>query len=239
MSDTVEIDKMNVMEEVPEDQIKSLMPRLPLSKVKKIAKMDSEYILTANTAMVATTFATELFVQSLVESALAMNQLNQNNRNKQTKNSRLTYNDLAQSVVRKECFQFLEDGIPKTAPTSLVNTTTRAPNGADPNTTVEIEEQNSSNKQKTLPFFKHSSLKDIDMDVEEEEEEEKDDEDEEDEEDEEEEVATELHEQLNEVEQMDHVNDVDALSDTDTKTRMALNRNQEDNNDGSDSDESM
>ncbi|KAG0669394.1 DNA-directed DNA polymerase epsilon, subunit C [Maudiozyma exigua] len=103
--------------EITFENAKSFLPRLPLSKAKKIAKMDSEYLLTANAAIVATTFATELFVQSLVENALAMNQLNHNNRNNKKdqnkKNARLTYNDIAESVQRLECFQFLEDVIPK------------------------------------------------------------------------------------------------------------------------------
>lgn len=103
--------------EITLENAKTFLPRLPLSKTKKIAKMDSEYLLTANAAMVATTFATELFVQSLVENALAMNQLNHNNRNSKKdqnkKNARLTYNDIADSVQRLECFQFLEDVIPK------------------------------------------------------------------------------------------------------------------------------
>ena len=112
-----DMEVLNDSTEITFENAKTFLPRLPLSKTKKIAKMDSEYLLTANAAMVATTFATELFVQSLVENALAMNQLNHNNRNSKKdqnkKNARLTYHDIAESVQRLECFQFLEDVIPK------------------------------------------------------------------------------------------------------------------------------
>ncbi|CAB4254558.1 some similarities with Saccharomyces cerevisiae YJL065C DLS1 Subunit of ISW2/yCHRAC chromatin accessibility complex along with Itc1p, Isw2p, and Dpb4p [Maudiozyma barnettii] len=282
-SETIEIEQNET--EVTIENAKSFLPRLPLSKAKKIAKMDSEYLLTANAAMVATTFATELFVQSLVESALAMNQLNRNNKNKtdpqKVKSARLTYNDLAESVLRKECFQFLEDVIPKVQPQSNSKKNVQTVNKSMPtkneeeneeennitnddddeppqepraNTTAEINEQNTTNKQHTLSFFKkyqyNSNDKEVDTRTEniEEEEQENDiemldafpinqDEDEDEDEDENVEehsaVDSELQKHLSQVEQLDHVVDVDDETDKASrmKERMALNRNQEDNND--------
>lgn len=95
----------------------SHLPRFPLSKVKKIAKCDSEYIITSNAAIVATAFATELFVQSLTEDGLSMAHLQQGkkskNKNNASKQARLTLDNIIESVQRKEQYYFLEDVINK------------------------------------------------------------------------------------------------------------------------------
>lgn len=94
------------------------LPRFPLSKVKKIAKCDKDYIITSNAAIVATAFATELFVQCLVEEGLSMAHLQQGkkkstNKNNMTKQAKLTLDDLIVCVERKEEYHFLEDVINK------------------------------------------------------------------------------------------------------------------------------
>ena len=95
----------------------SCLPRFPLSKVKKIAKCDTDYIITSNAAIVAAAFATELFVQSLTEDGLSMAHLQQGKKNKNknnaSKQARLTVDDLIESVQRKEQYYFLEDVINK------------------------------------------------------------------------------------------------------------------------------
>lgn len=95
----------------------SCLPRFPLSKVKKIAKCDKDYIITSNAAIVAAAFATELFVQSLTEDGLSMAHLQQGKKNKNknnaSKQARLTVDDLIESVQRKEQYYFLEDVINK------------------------------------------------------------------------------------------------------------------------------
>lgn len=83
------------------------MNKLPLSKVKKIAKMDEDYVVTSQHAMVAVTHATELFIQSMVEQATMLNHL----RNPKNKQVRLTLEDLQQCVNRRDEFKFLEDTI--------------------------------------------------------------------------------------------------------------------------------
>ena len=112
---------------------KRLLPRFPLSKIKKIAKCDKDYIITSNAAIVATAFATELFIQSLTEDGLSMSYLQQdkksmkrNSKKKKiitandndtkdttTKQVRLTLDNLIESVQRNEQFYFLEDVINK------------------------------------------------------------------------------------------------------------------------------
>lgn len=94
------------------EQIKSKSSRLPLSKIKKIAKMDSEYIITSNAAFMATAFATELFIQSFCEEAVVLGQLNKTGKKTNTAptgSSRLGYNEMSECVRKKENFQFLED----------------------------------------------------------------------------------------------------------------------------------
>lgn len=93
-------------------------PRFPLSKVKKIAKCDKDYIITSNAAIVATAFAAELFVQSLAEDGLSMGMLQSERKaggtaKNKSKQVRLTLDDLIETVQRKQEYYFLEDTINK------------------------------------------------------------------------------------------------------------------------------
>lgn len=115
--------------QVTESNEKQILPRFPLSKIKKIAKCDKEYIITSNAAIVAISFAAELFIQSLAENGLSMSYLQQDKRSMKRnskkitniadngssgammKQVRLTLDGLIESVQRNEQFYFLEDVI--------------------------------------------------------------------------------------------------------------------------------
>ncbi|QLL33868.1 hypothetical protein HG536_0F01930 [Torulaspora globosa] len=94
------------------EQLKRTQPRLPISKVKKIAKSDPDYILTAGNAFMAVAFAAELFVQSLTEEMIQLSYLSSKSSN--SKSVRLSYQHLSECVARKENYLFLEDVVPKT-----------------------------------------------------------------------------------------------------------------------------
>lgn len=79
---------------------------LPLSKIKKIAKMDPEFKAASNSAIYATGVATELFVQYLVEHATMQA--------KMEKRKKIQYKDLSTSVSAQDSLRFLADTIPKT-----------------------------------------------------------------------------------------------------------------------------
>ncbi|OBA22474.1 histone-fold-containing protein [Metschnikowia bicuspidata var. bicuspidata NRRL YB-4993] len=79
---------------------------LPLSKIKKIFKMDPEFAGASASAVYATGAATELFVQYLVEQA-SMNA-------KSEKRKKIQYRDLSATVSSQESLHFLSDTIPKT-----------------------------------------------------------------------------------------------------------------------------
>ncbi|AMD19297.1 HBR396Wp [Eremothecium sinecaudum] len=93
--------------------IKGLAPRLPISKCKRIAKTDPDYIIQTQSAYIATAFATELFVQAFSEEAIAMAQL-ESKKPVNRKQVRLTYSDLARVVARVGKFNFLSDVVPET-----------------------------------------------------------------------------------------------------------------------------
>ncbi|CAI4287672.1 CMF_HP2_G0004660.mRNA.1.CDS.1 [Saccharomyces cerevisiae] len=87
--------------------VKEKAPVFPISKVKKIAKCDPEYVITSNVAISATAFAAELFVQNLVEESLVLAQLN----SKGKTSLRLSLNSIEECVEKRDSFRFLEDAI--------------------------------------------------------------------------------------------------------------------------------
>ncbi|GEQ68802.1 hypothetical protein JCM33374_g2471 [Metschnikowia sp. JCM 33374] len=93
------------VQNTPDDE--SVMS-LPLSKIKKIFKMDPEYAGSSASAVYATGAATELFVQYLVEQA-SMNA-------KADKRKKIQYRDLSAAVSSQESLYFLSDTIPRTQP---------------------------------------------------------------------------------------------------------------------------
>lgn len=88
---------------VLQQKIRDRTPKLPISKVKRIGKVDPERILTSNMAYVATAFATELFVQSFVEQALFGAQLR---RGKKKAGLRLTNDALVECVRNRDDYIF-------------------------------------------------------------------------------------------------------------------------------------
>lgn len=90
-----------VMEEVDE----SVMS-LPLSKIKRIFKMDPDYFGSSASAVYATGVATELFVQYLVEHASMIAKID--------KRKKIQYKDFSNAVSTQEALYFLSDTIPKT-----------------------------------------------------------------------------------------------------------------------------
>lgn len=90
-----------IMEEVDE----SLMS-LPLSKIKRIFKMDPDYFGSSASAVYATGVATELFVQYLTEHASMLAKMD--------KRKKIQYKDFSNAVATQEALHFLSDTIPKT-----------------------------------------------------------------------------------------------------------------------------
>ncbi|SCU86975.1 LADA_0E01288g1_1 [Lachancea dasiensis] len=92
------------------EALKKAAPKLPLSKVKRIAKVDPDYTITSQSAVAAVAFATELFVQVLTEEGLARSQL------EKPSGSRLSlrYDNIAAVVSSSDRFEFLSDVIPET-----------------------------------------------------------------------------------------------------------------------------
>lgn len=89
------------MEEVDE----SVMS-LPLSKIKRIFKMDPEYFGLSASAVYATGVATELFVQYLTEHASLLA--------KMERRKKIQYKDFSNAVSSQDALYFLNDTIPKT-----------------------------------------------------------------------------------------------------------------------------
>ncbi|CAR30483.1 DNA polymerase epsilon noncatalytic subunit [Lachancea thermotolerans CBS 6340] len=99
------------------EAVQKAAPRLPISKVKRIAKCDPEHMLTSQSATAAVAFATELFVQVFSEEGFARSQL------ERPAGARLTlrYDDLSACVASSDRFAFLADVVPETQ--SLVSLT--------------------------------------------------------------------------------------------------------------------
>ncbi|KAK9476394.1 histone-fold-containing protein [Lipomyces japonicus] len=85
---------------------------LPLSRVKRIIKLDEDVRACSNSAAYAVTIATELFIQFICEQGSQMA--------KADKRKGLQYKDLANAVHRTEELEFLSDVIPRTVPLGKV-----------------------------------------------------------------------------------------------------------------------
>lgn len=92
-------------DEIIEEVDESIMS-LPLSKIKRIFKMDPDYIGSSASAVYATGVATELFVQYLVEHASMLA--------KMEKRKKIQYKDFSNAVSTQDALYFLSDTIPKT-----------------------------------------------------------------------------------------------------------------------------
>ncbi|CUM48826.1 DNA polymerase epsilon subunit C [Debaryomyces fabryi] len=93
-------------EEDEEEEEESLS--LPLSKIKRIFKMDSDYLAASLSAVYATGLATELFIQYFTEQALVLAKMD--------KRKKLQYKDFSNAVASQDSLNFLSDTVPKTQP---------------------------------------------------------------------------------------------------------------------------
>lgn len=78
---------------------------LPLSKIKKIFKMDPDYVAALQSAVYATGLATELFIQHMVEQAASMARMG--------KRKKINYVDFSDAVKGHESLMFLRDTVPE------------------------------------------------------------------------------------------------------------------------------
>lgn len=97
----------NQEEEEAMDEDENVMS-LPLSKIKRIFKMDPDFSGASAGAVYATGVATELFVQYLVEHASMLAKMD--------KRKKLQYKDFSGAVSTQNALYFLNDTIPKTQP---------------------------------------------------------------------------------------------------------------------------
>lgn len=103
-------EEIDIEDEAMEDVDESTMS-LPLSKIKRIFKMDPDYFGSSASAVYATGVATELFVQYLVEHASMLAKLE--------KRKKIQYKDLSNAVSTQDALNFLSDTIPKTQTVEL------------------------------------------------------------------------------------------------------------------------
>lgn len=90
----------------PEEEEETLS--LPISKIKRIFKMDPDYMAASQSAVYATGVATELFIQYLVEQASLQAKID--------RRKKINYKDLSNAVATQELLHFLADTVPKTLP---------------------------------------------------------------------------------------------------------------------------
>ncbi|KAK6457796.1 DNA-directed DNA polymerase epsilon, subunit C [Scheffersomyces xylosifermentans] len=83
---------------------------LPLAKIKRIFKMDPDYVSASQSAVYATGLATELFIQYFVEQASLLAKID--------KRKKIQYKDFSGAVASHDSLTFLNDTVPKTQPLS-------------------------------------------------------------------------------------------------------------------------
>lgn len=110
VSNTERSEDIEIEDDAMEDVDESTMS-LPLSKIKRIFKMDPDYFGSSASAVYATGVATELFVQYLVEHASMLA--------KMEKRKKIQYKDLSNAVSTQDALHFLSDTIPKTQTVDL------------------------------------------------------------------------------------------------------------------------
>ncbi|KAH0605485.1 uncharacterized protein H6S33_004707 [Morchella sextelata] len=85
-------------------------PALPVSRVKKIIRLDDDVAGCSNSAAFLATIAAEMFVQYLAEQGFKMTLGDRKQR------KTMQYKDLASAVARTNNLEFLSDTIPQTVP---------------------------------------------------------------------------------------------------------------------------
>lgn len=81
---------------------------LPMSRIKKIVKLDPEHISSTETANYMLGIATELFVKQLTADAVEIT--------KGRGKKKVMYTDMQQAVSRSEAYTFMRDLVPKKVP---------------------------------------------------------------------------------------------------------------------------
>ncbi|KAI9752836.1 MAG: hypothetical protein M4579_005451 [Chaenotheca gracillima] len=94
---------------LPPDEVTG-QATLPLTRIKRIIRVDDDVQNCANTAAFAITIATEMFIQYLAEQGMNVVK----SERKPRKN--IQYKDLANAVARIDNLEFLSDVIPRTIP---------------------------------------------------------------------------------------------------------------------------
>ncbi|KAK6202609.1 DNA polymerase epsilon subunit C [Scheffersomyces amazonensis] len=97
-----------------EDEEHEQSMTLPLAKIKRIFKLDSDFIAASQSSVYATGLATELFIQYFVEQASLLAKMD--------KRKKIQYKDFAAAVSSHDALMFLSETVPKTYTLSeLVN----------------------------------------------------------------------------------------------------------------------
>lgn len=90
------------------EEVDDTVMTLPLSKIKRIFKMDPQYLAASPSAVYATGVATELFVQYFLEHASMLAKMD--------KRKKIQYKDFSNAVSTQDALYFLSDTVPKTQP---------------------------------------------------------------------------------------------------------------------------
>lgn len=99
-------------EDPEEDEEEEESLSLPLSKIKRIFKMDPDYLAASQSAVYATGIATELFIQYFVEHASVLAKMD--------KRKRILYKDFSNAVAGQDSLRFLSDTVPRTQQLGLL-----------------------------------------------------------------------------------------------------------------------
>ncbi|ABN65370.2 DNA-directed DNA polymerase epsilon, subunit C [Scheffersomyces stipitis CBS 6054] len=81
---------------------------LPIAKIKRIFKLDPDYVSASQSAVYATGLATELFIQYFTEQASLLAKMD--------KRKKIQYRDFSTSVASHDALAFLSDTVPRTQP---------------------------------------------------------------------------------------------------------------------------
>lgn len=132
---------------------------LPISRIKKIFKMDPEFVTASPAAVYATGVATELFVQYLTDHAAMIAKVE--------KRKKIQYKDVSTAVTSHDALYFLSDTVPKTVPVAKAaqdDAINLAPQDQDKYKSVVPEKEPKAapelpKGQQTLPFATEAPIK--------------------------------------------------------------------------------
>lgn len=111
MNETTTKNSEEIIQDIVEDDDQDIPEpslSLPLSKIKRVFKMDPDYVAASQSAVYATGVATELFIQYFVEQASMFAKVD--------KRKKIQYKDFSNAVANHDALAFLSDTVPRTAP---------------------------------------------------------------------------------------------------------------------------